>query len=128
MEEVLEVYARPYNAKYPVVCYDESPKQLVSEIRASYIDDNGVKHQDSEYKREGAAEIVMVTEPLGGRRNVLVQDDHTGITWAKNMRYIAEEMYADAECITVVQDNLSSHKRHNLYKVYSPERASFASL
>lgn len=123
MEEVLDVYARPYDANYPVVCYDESPKQLVSAIRSSYIDDKGVKYEDSEYKREGAAELVMITEPLGGHRRVFVQDDHAGITWAKNMGYIAEQMYADAERISVVQDNLSSHKKHNLYKVYPAQRA-----
>lgn len=123
MEEVLEVYARPYDEKNPVVCYDESPKQLVSELRQSYMDEQGVKHEDYEYKREGAAELVMITEPLGGYREVLVQDDHTGITWAKNMKYIAEKMYPEADKITLVQDNLSSHKKHNLYKVYEPEQA-----
>lgn len=123
MEEVLEVYARPYDEKNPVVCYDESPKQLVSELRQSYMDEQGVKHEDYEYKREGAAELVMITEPLGGYREVLVQDDHTGITWAKNMKHIAEKMYPEADKITLVQDNLSSHKKHNLYKVYEPEQA-----
>ena len=78
MEEVLEVYSRPYDKDYPVVCYDESPKQLVSEIRQSYIDSKGVKHEDCEYKREGAAEIVMIVEPLGQRREVFVEEDHTG--------------------------------------------------
>jgi len=123
MEEVLDVYVRPYDAKNPVVCYDESPKQLVSEIRSSYLDDKGVKYEDSEYKREGAAELVMIVEPLGGHRQVLVQDDHTGVTWAKNMKYIAEQMYPDAERISVIQDNLSSHRKHNLYKVYPAEQA-----
>ena len=115
MEDVLEVYSRPYDKDYPVVCYDESPKQLVSEIRQSYIDSKGVKHEDCEYKYEGAAEIVMIVEPLGQRREVFVEQDHTGYTWAKRMGYIAEQMYAEAKKITVVEDNLSSHKKHNLY-------------
>jgi len=123
MEEVLDVYARPYNKECPVVCYDESPKQLVSEIRSSYMDKNGVKYEDSEYKREGAAEIVMIVEPLGGQRQVLVQDDHCGDTWARNMAYIAEEMYPEVAKITVVEDNLSSHKKYNLYNVFEPQRA-----
>jgi hypothetical protein len=123
MEDVLEVYARPYNVDCPVVCYDESPKQLVSEIRSSFIDDKGVKHEDCEYKREGAAEIVMIVEPLGQRREVFVEEDHTGNTWAKRIGYIAEEMYPNAKKITIVEDNLSSHKKHNLYKVFTPERA-----
>jgi len=123
MEEVLEVYARPYNACQPVVNYDESPKQLVSEVRTSYIDKYGVKHEDSEYEREGAADVVMIVESLKGHREVLVQEDHTGATWANNMAYIVEKMYPDAAKITIVLDNLSSHKKHQLYKVFDPERA-----
>jgi hypothetical protein len=123
MEDVLEVYARPYNADNPVVCYDESPKQLVSEIRKSYMDDKGVKYEDCEYQREGAAEIVMIVEPLGKRREVFIEDDHKGNTWAKMMGYIAEQMYPDAKKITVVEDNLSSHKKYNLYNVFEPQRA-----
>jgi DDE superfamily endonuclease len=123
MEDVLEVYAREYDTKYPVVCYDESPKQLVSEVRMPYIDSQGVKYEDSEYKREGAAEIVMIVEPLGGRREILIQDDHCGNTWANNMAYIAEEMYPNAIKITVVEDNLSSHRKYNLYNVFEPVRA-----
>jgi DDE superfamily endonuclease len=123
MEDVLDVYARPYNADNPVVCYDESPKQLVSEIRKSYIDDKGVKYEDCEYQREGAAELVMIVEPLGKRREVFVVDDHTGNTWAKMIGYIAEQMYPSAQKITIVEDNLSSHRKHNLYNVFEPERA-----
>lgn len=123
MEDVLEVYERPYDAAYPVVCYDESPKQLVSEVRQAYMDDKGVKYEDCEYQREGAAEIVMIVEPLGQRREVFVVDDHKGTTWAKHMCYIAEQMYPDAKKITVVEDNLSSHKKHNLYNVFEPQRA-----
>jgi len=123
MEDVLEVYARPYDAQYPVVCFDESPKQLVSELRAPYIGKDGVKYEDCEYRREGAAEIMMVTEPLGGRREILVKEDHTGTTWAIIIAYIVETMYADANLITLIMDNLSSHKIHNLYKVFEPARA-----
>lgn len=123
MEDVLEVYARPYDGKCPTVCFDESPRQLVSEIRESYIDEKGVKYEDSEYKREGAAEIFMIVEPLGGRREVFVEENHTGITWAKKMAYIAEEMYPNADKITVIMDNLSAHKKHNLYNAFEPERA-----
>jgi len=123
MEDVLEVYARPYCPKHPVVCMDESPKQLVSELRKPYMDKHGVMHQDSEYKREGATELVMITEPLGGRREVRVEDNHNGITWAIITAYIVEQMYPDADLVTLVMDNLSSHKVHNLYKVFEPQRA-----
>jgi transposase len=123
MEDVLEVYARPYDAANPVICYDESPKQLVSEIRKAYMDDKGVKYEDCEYQREGAAEIVMIVEPLGQRREVFIDDDHTGNTWARHMGYIAEQMYPNAKKVTVIEDNLSSHKKHNLYNVFEPQRA-----
>jgi DDE superfamily endonuclease len=123
MEDVLETYAQPYDIKHPVICYDESPKQLVSEVRTPYIDRYGVKHEDSEYERAGSVDIVMIVEPLGGYRKVLVQDDHRGNTWAANMIYIAEVLYPDAQKITIVQDNLSAHKKHNLYNVCEPERA-----
>jgi hypothetical protein len=123
MEDVLAVYARPYDAKHPVVNYDESPKQLVSEVITAYMDAKGVKYEDSEYKREGAAEIVMIVEALGHRREVFVQDDHKGVTWAQNMAHIVEKMYPDADKITIVEDNLSSHRRHNLYNLFEPERA-----
>ncbi len=126
MEDVLEVYARPYDPKHRVVCFDESPQQLVSELRASYIDKKGVKHEDCEYKREGSADIFMIVEPLGKRREVFVEEGHNGIIWAKKMDYIANEMYKNDEeggKITVIMDNLSTHKKHNLYKVFTPEKA-----
>ena len=123
MEDVLEVYARPYDAENPVVCFDESPKQLVSELRQPYIGKDGIKYEDCEYKREGAAELMMIAEPLGGRREVLVREDHTGITWALIIAYIVETMYPTAKVVTLVMDNLSSHRIHNLYKVFEPARA-----
>lgn len=123
MEDVLEVYVRPFDEQYPVVCFDESPKQLISELRQSYTDKYGVIHQDYEYKREGSAEIFMIVQPLGGRREIFVEDDHKGTTWAKTMCYITDEMFPNATKVTVVMDNLSSHKKHNLYKIYEPEKA-----
>ena len=127
MEDVLDVYARPYDPKHRVVCFDESPQQLVSELRASYIDKKGVKHEDCEYQREGSADIFMIVEPLGKRREVFVEEGHNGIIWAKKMAYIAEEMYKEevdkVEKITVTMDNLSTHKKHNLYNVFEPQRA-----
>lgn len=123
MEDVLEVYARPYNEKNPVVCMDESPKQLVSELRQSYMDKNGVKHEDCEYKREGATELVMINEPLGNRREVRLEDNHNGVTFALIIAYIVEHMYPNADLVTLIMDNLSSHKIYNLYKAFEPQRA-----
>lgn len=123
MEDILEVYARAYDKDHPVVCFDESPKQLVSEIKQSYIDKTGVKYVDYEYQREGTTELFMIVEPLAGYREVLVEDDHKGVTWAKTMAYIVEQLYPQAKKVTIVQDNLSAHKKHNLYKVFEPQRA-----
>lgn len=123
MEDVLDVYSRPHNAMHPVVCLDESPKQLVSETRHSYIDKQGVKHEDYEYVREGAADIYMVVAPLEQKREVFVADNHNGNTWAKIVAYIVEQMFPQAEKITLIEDNLSTHKRYNLYNVFEPQRA-----
>lgn len=123
MEEVLDVYARPYNSKRPVVCLDESPKQLISESRMPFTDSRGTTYVDYEYKREGTVDLYMVTEPLGGRREVLVKDRHTRLEWAEVVAHIVENMYPEAEKMTLVQDNLSAHKKSALYEIFEPERA-----
>jgi DDE superfamily endonuclease len=123
MEDVLAVYERPYDAKRPVVCLDESPRPLVSEVRQSYTDAKGVVHEDYEYKREGAADVYMVCEPLAGKRFVEVRDSHHSHQWAQVIARIVEREYPDAECITLVQDNLKAHKKAALYEVFEPQRA-----
>jgi len=123
MEEVLDVYGRPYDPKRPVVCLDESPKQLISEFRTPFTASNGVIHTDYEYKREGTVDLFMVTEPLGGRREVLVKNKHTRLEWAEVIAHIVDDMYPDADKITIVQDNLSAHKKSALYELFDPERA-----
>jgi len=122
MEEVLDVYARPYNPNNPVVCFDESPKQLISECRRPFSDSKGIAYTDYEYKREGTVDLYMIAEPLGGRREVVVKDKHTRLDWAEVIAYIAEQMYPSAEKITLVQDNLSAHKKSALYEIFTPER------
>ena len=77
------MYARPYNPKRPVVCLDESPKQLISESRMPFTDSKGTTYVDYEYKREGTVDLYMVTEPLDGRREVLVKDRHTRFEWVE---------------------------------------------
>ena len=120
---MLEVYQRPYDPKRPVVCLDEARRQLISEIRTGFSDDEGVDHYDYEYKREGVAEVFMVAEPLGGRREVMVTDSHNSVEWAKVVGRLIEEWYADADQVTLVQDNLSAHRKAALYEVFEPERA-----
>lgn len=123
MEEVLEVYQRAYDPLRPVVCLDEARRQLVSETRQSFTDKQGVHCIDYEYKREGVAEVFMVAEPLGGRRQVVVTDSHNSQEWARVVGRLVEEWYADAERITLVQDNLSAHRKAALYEVFEPKRA-----
>lgn len=123
MEQVLDVYERPYNPLYPVVNLDESPKQLLSETRKRFMDSKGVIHEDYEYKREGVADMYMIVEALAGRREVHIEDNHSGLTYAKIVAYIVEEMYKDAIRVTIVEDNLSAHKLACLYELYEPQRA-----
>jgi hypothetical protein len=123
MEEVLEVYQRPYDPDNPTVCLDEARKQLVSETRKPYQDEKGIEYVDYEYKREGVANMYMIVEPLGGRREVVVTDTHDRLQWAKIVAHIVEEMYPDASKITLVEDNLSAHKKAALYEVFEPQRA-----
>jgi transposase len=123
MEEVLDIYAQPYDPLHPKVCLDESPRQLIGEYRVPFTDEHGVVHEDYEYTREGTADIFMVVEPLGGRREVFIRDQHTRLEWAEIVAYIVEQMYPDAEEITLIQDNLSAHKKSALYELFSPARA-----
>jgi hypothetical protein len=123
MEEVLDVYAQPYDPDHPKVCLDESPRQLIGEKRESYTDARGVEHVDYEYTREGTADLYMVVDPLGGRREVLVKDQHTRLDWAEVVAHLVEEMYPTAKKITLIQDNLSAHKKSALYELFSPQRA-----
>ncbi len=123
MEQVLEVYKRPYDPKYPVVCLDETAKQLVSEVREPIILTDGTILYDYEYKREGACDIYMVSEPLAGKRSVFVRDCHNRLVWAAIVADIVENKYEDAEKITWVQDNLSAHKPYAMYELFEPERA-----
>jgi len=123
MEQVLDVYAREYQPDYPVVCLDESPKQLVSEIQQSFTDSKGVIYSDYEYKREGVVDMFMIVEPLGGYREVLLEDNHKSHTYARVVAHIAQVIYPAAKLITLVEDNLSGHRLAALYEVFPPETA-----
>ncbi|MDQ3842827.1 MAG: IS630 family transposase [Bacteroidota bacterium] len=123
MEEVLDVYELPYEQSCPVICLDESPHQLISETKESFVDSKGVEHVDYEYRREGAVDIYMIAEPKAGRRYVQVRDSHDSHQWAEVIGHIAEKLYPDARCITVVQDNLTAHRKAALYERFAAERA-----
>ena len=124
MEDVLEVYKRPYDPKRPVVCLDETSKQLISEAQRPVPAAPGqVAHYDYEYVRKGVANLFMVFEPLAGQRDVEVTDRRTKKDWALCVRKIADEMYPDAEVIVLVQDNLNTHSPASLYEAFEPAEA-----
>ncbi|MEM1137723.1 MAG: IS630 family transposase [Bacteroidota bacterium] len=123
MEDVLQVYQRAYEPDYPVVNLDESPKQLIGQIRKVFTDSKGVIHQDYEYHRQGVADIDMIVEALAGKREVLIKDNHKSYTYAEVISHIVEHMYKGAKKITIIEDNLSAHKLSALYEVFEPERA-----
>lgn len=123
MEKVLEVYKRPYDPKHPVVCMDESPKQLIGEITTPIPMRYGsdCKH-DYEYVRNGVCNIFMSNEPLSGKRSVKVTERKTKLDWAHFIEEIAEE-YKDAQKITLVMDNLETHKPGSLYEAFPDSTA-----
>ncbi len=123
MEKVLEVYKRPYDRRFPVVCMDESPKQLIRETRLPVPMSPGMPARyDYEYERCGVCNIFMAGEPLAGKRMVRVTERRTKRDWAQFVKEIAEQ-YPEAERITLVMDNLSTHKPGSLYESFSPEEA-----
>lgn len=123
MEDLLDLYAEPYDPVRPVICFDESPKQLIGEVREPIPPQPGAPaRQDTEYKRNGVRNLMMICEPKRGWRNVLIMQRRTKIDFAHAMRHIVE-CYPDAEVIRVVLDNLNTHKTASLYEAFAPEEA-----
>jgi hypothetical protein len=124
MEDVLEVYKRPYDPKRPMVCLDETSKQLIGEVQTPVPAAPGqVAHYDYEYVRNGVANIFMIVEPLAGQRHVEVTDHRTRKDYAECLRKLADEMYPNAEMIVLVQDNLNTHSPASLYEAFEPAEA-----
>jgi hypothetical protein len=124
MEDVLEVYKLPYDSMRPVVCLDETSKQLIGEARTPVPASPGqVAQYDYEYVRNGVANIFMIFEPLAGQREVEVTDRRTKKDWAQCVQKIADEMYPDAEKIVLVEDNLNTHSPASLYEAFDPAEA-----
>jgi len=124
MEQVLDVYKRPYNKTRPVVCMDETPKQLIKEVRKSLpIRPGFEKKVDYEYSRSGVCNVFMVNEPLAGKRFTKVTSQRTKKDWALLVRYICDKLYPTADTITLVMDNLSSHSAAALYETFEPVEA-----
>jgi hypothetical protein len=124
MERVLHIYKKPYNKNHPVVCMDESPKQLIGETRIGSSMERGKdKRIDYEYVRKGTCNIFMVNEPLSGKRRVKITERKTKLDWAELIKEIADEDYPDAKKITLVMDNLNTHTPGALYERFDPKEA-----
>jgi hypothetical protein len=123
MERLLDVYRRPYDPGYPVVCMDESPRQLISETRVPVRATPGrPAMHDYEYRRCGVCAVFMAVEPLAGKRMVTVSERRTKQDWAHFLEEIAAR-YESALKITLVMDNLNTHTPGSLYETYPPEKA-----
>jgi len=124
MEDVLEVYARPYDPEYPQVCMDELSKQLIGEVRIPIPVQVGqpLKY-DSEYERNGTANIFFAIEPINGRKTISVTQRRTRTDWAVFMRDLIENHYSNAKKIIFVCDNLNTHTPASFYEAFPPEEA-----
>jgi len=124
MEDILEVYHMPYDSAYPVVCMDESCKQLVGEVTAPIPCAPGRPlRMDDEYVRNGVAEIFMEVEPLIGRRHVVATERRTRKDWALQIKQMLDERYPDAIKVRLVMDNLNTHNTASLYETFEPSEA-----
>ena len=124
MEDVLDVYHRAYDPARPVVAMDETSKQLVGEAVQPLPPEPGRPERfDYEYVRHGTANLFMISEPLAGWRHVMVTDRRTAKDFAEVVRWLAEDVYPEAERVVLVMDNLNTHKLASLYEAFPPEQA-----
>lgn len=124
MEDVLDVYARPYDPAFPVVCMDESPKQLIDEVRAPLPTKCGsIQKIDDEYIRKGVAELFLSVEPLTGNLTCQVVATRKKKDWAFFIRHLADDVYKDCQKLVLVMDNLNTHTLGSLYETFEPSEA-----
>ena len=124
MEDVLEVYQRPYDEQRPVVCLDEQSKQLIKETRKPIPSQPGQPaKEDYEYERNGTANLFMIFEPLVGWRHVKVTERRTKVDFAEVIKELVDEHYPYADKIVLVMDNLNTHKVASLYEAFPPAEA-----
>jgi hypothetical protein len=124
MEDVLNIYHLSYNSDYPVVCMDESCKQLVGEVSSPLPMLPGQpRKEDHEYVRNGVAEIFLEVEPLGGKRHVVVCERRTRIDWAQFIKGMLDERYPLAKKVFLIMDNLNTHSIASLYEAFIPSEA-----
>jgi hypothetical protein len=124
MEDVLDLYERPYDSRYPVVCFDERPCQLLGEVKEPIpMKPGSAKKIDYHYKRNGTCSALVACEPLRGWRTVVPSDQRTKQDYAKFMKELVEKQYPDAEKVIVVQDNLNTHTAGSFYESFDAETA-----
>jgi len=120
MEDVLEVYSRPYDPLRPVICMDEKPYQLLGHIRDPLPALPGFTEKvDSEYERNGTCSIFIFTEPLGGWRDADALQRRTKLDWAGKVRWLLDDQYPEAEKVVLVMDNLNTHNISSLYEAFA---------
>lgn len=124
MEEVLDIYCKPYDPKFPQICMDETNKQLTKETRVPIKASPGSpKRYDAEYERNGTSNIFIAYEALAGTRITKTTDRRTKIDWAHFIKELVDGHYQDAEKIILVMDNLNTHNKSSLYEAFSPKEA-----
>lgn len=124
MENVLEVYAKPYDPQYPVVCMDEQPVQLIGETRVAIpATTRHAKRVDYEYERRGTASIFMFAEPLSAFRQASARPQRTKSDWAWEVAHLLDTRYANCETVTLVSDNLNTHTMGAFYEAFPPAQA-----
>jgi hypothetical protein len=124
MEDVLDVYTRPYDPQLPVVCMDEKPYQLLAHAREPIPAGPGRdRREDSEYVRHGTCSIFVWVQPLAGRRRVVARPRRTMIDWAHEVDHLLTVDYPDAARIVLVMDNLNTHTPGSLYDAFEPTKA-----
>jgi hypothetical protein len=124
MENILDLYHLPYDVRYPLVCFDESSKQLIAETRTSLpIKPGEVMRYDYEYERQGVRNLFLFFEPLRAWRHIEVTERRTKVDFAYCMKNLVDKWYPEAEKIRVVMDNLNTHKPSSLYEAFPPEEA-----
>ena len=124
MEDVLDLYAEPYDADRPVVCFDETPTQLLSDVREPLPAQPGrPRRQDYEYRRRGTRNLFLFCEPLTGWRHVAITERRTMQDFAHQMRWLVDTAYPDAPMIRIVLDNLNIHRMASLYETFPAAEA-----
>ena len=124
MEDVLGVYTRPHDPARPVVCLDETSRQVLADVRPPLAAAPGTpRREDPEYVRHGVANLFLVCEPLRGWRDVIVSDRRTRLDWAACVKELADTHYPQAERIVLVMDNLNIHTPASLYEAFPPAEA-----